>query len=108
MQPRITRDFKCMAERYAVFSRRFCCAGEVVGWVDWEDVAIGPLMFDVGCAIIGCCYRSQEGEDNLLDTDRLSAFMGKKTLIPSDTPITLEWFWRAYGRPRCHPARRAV
>ena len=50
--------------------------GEVVGWVDWEDVAIGPLMFDVGCAIIGCCYRSQEGEDNLLDTDRLAAFLG--------------------------------
>ena len=22
-------------------------SGEVVGWVDWEDVAIGPLMFDV-------------------------------------------------------------
>jgi aminoglycoside phosphotransferase (APT) family kinase protein len=50
--------------------------GEVVGWVDWEDVAIGPLMFDVGCAIIGCCYRSMEGEDNLLDTSRLTAFLG--------------------------------
>ena len=54
-------------------------AGEVVGWVDWEDVAFGPLMFDVGCAIIGCCYRSQEGEDNLLDVDRLSAFIGEKS-----------------------------
>ncbi len=50
--------------------------GEVVGWIDWEDVAIGPLMFDVGCAIIGCCYRSMEGEDNLLDTSRLTAFLG--------------------------------
>jgi aminoglycoside phosphotransferase (APT) family kinase protein len=36
--------------------------GEVVGWVDWEDVCIGPLMFDVGCALIGCCYRSSEGK----------------------------------------------
>eukprot|EP01043_Picozoa_sp_COSAG02_P067701 COSAG02_NODE_10971_length_1821_cov_1.216028_3_plen_99_part_00 len=50
--------------------------GEVVGWIDCEDVAIGPLMFDVGCAIIGCCYRSMEGEDNLLNTSRLTAFLG--------------------------------
>ena len=55
--------------------------GEVVGWVDWEDVAIGPLMFDVGCAIIGCCYRSMEGEDNLLDTSRLTAFLGPLQLM---------------------------
>jgi Ser/Thr protein kinase RdoA (MazF antagonist) len=39
--------------------------------VDWEDVCVGPLIFDVACAIIGCCYRSQEGEDNGLDFSRL-------------------------------------
>lgn len=50
-------------------------SGEVVGWVDWEDVAVGPVMFDVGCAIIGCCYRSAEGEDNGLDYGRLTAFL---------------------------------
>ena len=50
-------------------------SGEVVGWVDWEDVAVGPLMFDVGCSLIGCCYRSAEGEDNQLDLDRLKWFL---------------------------------
>ena len=49
--------------------------GDVVGWIDWEDVAVGPLLFDVGCAIIGCCYRSMEGEDNQLDMTRLTAFL---------------------------------
>lgn len=50
-------------------------SGDVVGWIDWEDVAVGPLMFDVGCAIIGCCYRSSSGEDNQLDNDRLQEFL---------------------------------
>ena len=32
-------------------------------------------MFDVGCSLIGSCYRSAEGEDNQLDLDRLKWFL---------------------------------
>ena len=28
-----------------------------------------------GCCIIGCCYRSMEGEDNALDIPRLRALL---------------------------------
>jgi aminoglycoside phosphotransferase (APT) family kinase protein len=77
--------------------------GEVVGWVDWEDVACGPLLFDVGCSIIGCCYRSAEGEDNKLDLPRLKVvhccshactdldlFMPRSCSFPTLPPLATE------------------
>ena len=30
--------------------------GVVAGIVDWEDAAQGPLIMDLACAAIGCCY----------------------------------------------------
>ena len=32
-------------------------------------------MLRRGCCIIGCCYRSMEGEDNALDIPRLRALL---------------------------------
>lgn len=46
--------------------------GEFQGWVDWEDASTGPLLFDLACMCIGCCFRS---EDNQLDLDRLEAIL---------------------------------
>jgi Ser/Thr protein kinase RdoA (MazF antagonist) len=67
--------------------------GSVVGWIDWEDVAVGPLMFDVGCAIIGCCYRSADGEDNALDVARIAAFLRAyvevRALSPTESRLLL-------------------
>lgn len=46
--------------------------GEFLAWIDWEDAAIGPLLFDLACGLIGCCYL--EGS-TLLDPDRLQAYL---------------------------------
>ncbi|MDC0510869.1 phosphotransferase [bacterium] len=52
-------------------------SGDLVGFVDWEDVCIGPLLFDVGCLAIGTCYRSwgEKDDDNTLDVPRLKAML---------------------------------
>lgn len=46
--------------------------GTFRGFVDFEDACVGPLLFDMACAAIGCCYRA---EDNALDLPRLEALM---------------------------------
>ena len=60
-------------------------AGQFVGWVDWEDASTGPLLFDLACMCIGCCFRS---EDNALDLDRLRAILegysSKRAITPSE------------------------
>jgi len=46
--------------------------GDFIGFVDFEDACVGPLVFDVAVAAIGCCYRA---EDNALDLDRVKALL---------------------------------
>jgi Ser/Thr protein kinase RdoA (MazF antagonist) len=40
--------------------------------LDWEDAAVGPLVQDLGIAVVGCCY----GADGRLNPARLSALLG--------------------------------
>lgn len=56
--------------------------GELVAFIDLEDVCVGPLLFDLSCCVIGCCFTnatdSNEGGDKykqVLDFDVLSAFL---------------------------------
>ena len=57
--------------------------GDFIGFVDFEDACVGPLVFDVAVAAIGCCYRA---EDNALDLDRVKALLkgycSKRMLSP--------------------------
>lgn len=46
--------------------------GEFSAWVDYEDVSVGPLLFDVACCVIGCCFRAS---DNKLNMRRLEALL---------------------------------
>ena len=45
--------------------------GKLTGIIDWEDVAVGPLLFDIACCVAGCCY----APDNSLDSDRIKALL---------------------------------
>lgn len=46
----------------------------MAGLVDWEDAACGPLIVDLACAAIGCCY--DDGEfSQMPDMQRLSALL---------------------------------
>ena len=45
--------------------------GSLAGWVDLEDVAVGPTLFDVACCACAACFRA----DNALDLRRLRALL---------------------------------
>lgn len=47
----------------------------------------GPLLFDVGASVIGCCYRSGKDEDNGLDLERVKTFLSAYNAVRSLTPI---------------------
>jgi Ser/Thr protein kinase RdoA (MazF antagonist) len=56
--------------------------GELVAFIDMEDVCVGPLLFDLACCAIGCCFKEGEEKDDLtgkfkqvLDFDLLSALL---------------------------------
>lgn len=42
------------------------------GFVDFEDICVGPLIFDVAVCAIGCCFRDT---GNCLDFDRLRGLL---------------------------------
>eukprot|EP00040_Diaphanoeca_grandis_P024218 m.132876 g.132876 ORF g.132876 m.132876 type:complete len:371 (+) comp29637_c0_seq3:146-1258(+) len=42
-------------------------------WIDFEDTAVGPLLFDVACCVIGSCFKPSP--DNTFDLSRLQALM---------------------------------
>jgi len=44
--------------------------GALSAFVDWEDVTVGPLLFDLACCIIGTCYR--EGDDLITESRMLA------------------------------------
>jgi Ser/Thr protein kinase RdoA (MazF antagonist) len=46
-------------------------SGELTAIIDWEDIAVGPYVFDVAVCIAGCCF----GPDNKIDKNRLKAFL---------------------------------
>jgi len=52
--------------------------GNFGGFVDFEDACVGPLVFDVGCAVIAGCFRS---EDNQLDLGRVEALLEGYTSV---------------------------
>ena len=54
--------------------------GSMSGLIDWEDAAMGPLVHDLGIAVIGGCY---DACTNKLDMDRLRPFLkGYTSLRP--------------------------
>lgn len=46
--------------------------GHLEGFVDLEDVCIGPLLFDIACCASACCFRPH---DNALDARRLRVLL---------------------------------
>ena len=40
--------------------------GELSAFIDIEDVCVGPLLFDLACCAIGCCFKesSKDGDDD--------------------------------------------
>ncbi len=58
--------------------------GSLCGFVDLEDVCVGPLLFDVACCASACCFR----EDGALDARRLrpllSAYAQGRPLEPAE------------------------
>ena len=38
--------------------------GELSAFIDIEDVCVGPLLFDLACCAIGCCFRESSDEDD--------------------------------------------
>ena len=56
--------------------------GELVAFIDMEDVCVGPLLFDLACCAIGSCFKNSHDDDEfgckykqVLDFDLLSAFL---------------------------------
>ena len=57
--------------------------GELVAFIDMEDVCVGPLLFDLACCAIGSCFKKSDEHDDefgckynqVLDFDLLSAFL---------------------------------
>lgn len=45
--------------------------GSLAGFVDLEDLCIGPLLFDIACCASACCFR----DDGALDARRLRALL---------------------------------
>lgn len=39
-------------------------SGELSAFIDIEDVCVGPLLFDLACCAIGCCFTSEENVDD--------------------------------------------
>ena len=53
--------------------------GSLRGFVDMEDVTVGPLLFDLACCASACCFQA----DNTLDLERLTALLeAYKTVRP--------------------------
>ena len=50
--------------------------GNVNAWVDWEDATTGPILFDVGVSIVGCCFPENSA---VLDLTRLKTLMAGYT-----------------------------
>jgi Ser/Thr protein kinase RdoA (MazF antagonist) len=53
--------------------------GELSAFIDIEDVCVGPLLFDLACCAIGCCFKgapAQDGErKQVLDMPVLEALL---------------------------------
>ena len=55
--------------------------GELKAFIDMEDVCVGPLLFDLSCCVIGCCFTNAtdtefDGKYNqVLDFNLLAAFL---------------------------------
>ncbi|KAL3895172.1 MAG: hypothetical protein SGPRY_013587 [Prymnesium sp.] len=66
-------------------------SGEVTGFVDLEDVAVGPCLFDIACCACACCF----GESNSLDLLRLRALLegyySERPLLPEESDVFVDW-----------------
>ena len=38
--------------------------GELAAFIDIEDVCVGPLLFDLACCAIGCCFKEGDATNN--------------------------------------------
>lgn len=48
--------------------------GDLVAFIDIEDVCVGPLLFDIACCAIGCCFTVENGEQ-VIDMTLLKALL---------------------------------
>ena len=59
--------------------------GSLEGFVDMEDVCIGPLLFDIACCAASCCFRAS---DNALDMRKmrhlLEGYASERPLLPAE------------------------
>ena len=39
-------------------------SGELSAFIDIEDVCVGPLLFDLACCAIGCCFKGNDDNDD--------------------------------------------
>ena len=62
--------------------------GGLEGFVDMEDVCIGPLLFDIACCASACCFRA---DDNALDMRRMRHLLGgyasERPLSPAERKV---------------------
>jgi Ser/Thr protein kinase RdoA (MazF antagonist) len=53
--------------------------GELSAFIDVEDVCVGPLLFDLACCAIGCCFKEASAQDGkrrqILDMPVLEALL---------------------------------
>ncbi|KAL1515498.1 hypothetical protein AB1Y20_002121 [Prymnesium parvum] len=66
--------------------------GEVRGFVDLEDVAVGPCLFDAACCACACCF---DAATNTLDHPRLRALLegyyAHRRLSAAEAAIFIDW-----------------
>ncbi|WP_171032787.1 homoserine kinase [Fodinibius saliphilus] len=75
---------------------------KLVGLIDFEEVCIDQLLFDVGIAINGFCYPNNKLNSNLL-TELLNAYTQHRPLEPLEREL-LPWFirWGAHSQIYWH------
>jgi len=66
--------------------------GAVSGFVDLEDVTLGPCLFDAACCACACCF---DAETNRLDCTRLRALLegysSQRPLLSAESATFLAW-----------------
>lgn len=52
-------------------------SGELAAFIDIEDVCVGPLLFDLACCVIGCCFSesSDQSTKQVLDMQLFEALL---------------------------------
>lgn len=67
--------------------------GRLEGFVDLEDLCVGPLLFDIACCACACCFRPNDGGalSNALDMGRMRALLhgyaSERPLVPAESKV---------------------